>query len=393
MTTPTRPAGAGAAPKLDRAQRIALLRRRVARATFPSLLLPGLGQLISGERILGGALMAGFAVGAAVAGWHLASGIALLETPLGSFVIAALLRGLAIVYLFGVADGYFTGLDPTDTDARLRRRALLLNVLWPGAGYALARLWLRALTATLVLAIIVYFASVRYQRYLDLVFIVTQLIMGVAVYQQLRIIEAREERPPRPVPPDPVALAQITALVVAVAAVIGCGYVVQLRMPTDVVSQIDADADVRIRPRSRGIEVQVAPLAMSMTASGDGWIAQKSSPGELFSARHEKNLALRLGTQLMLPFVKPERYVETLRRQMGDNGWTHQETTSHSLGGVRAYQLRFSRPLGRGQHVEQWTVAVPRDGYAVLLLVRGNRVTCNRLRPMLARTRDSIRFR
>ena len=238
--------------ELTREQRVKLLKKRVLRATFGSALLPGLGQLtlaklVPSQRAFGLAMIVLFAGGVAGAVMHLLSGLWLFESALGSFAFGVLLRSLVLIYLFGIVDAYFCALRPDDQDAVLRRRAVGLNMLLPGAGYLLTRTWLRALMGLGVSAMVVFFAVARYHRFLDLVFVGLQLIMGAAMHQQRRIAEADERgtvEPPRPVL-DPVAPAQIFVLMAVLVGLGAVGWVIARRMPSydfaEVRSKVRAD--------------------------------------------------------------------------------------------------------------------------------------------------------
>ncbi|MCA9671149.1 MAG: hypothetical protein KC503_36375 [Myxococcales bacterium] len=383
--------------ELTREQRVKLLKKRVLRATFGSALLPGLGQLtlaklVPSQRAFGLAMIVLFAGGVAGAVMHLLSGLWLFESALGSFAFGVLLRSLVLIYLFGIVDAYFCALRPDDQDAVLRRRAVGLNMLLPGAGYLLTRTWLRALMGLGVSAMVVFFAVARYHRFLDLVFVGLQLIMGAAMHQQRRIAEADERgtvEPPRPVL-DPVAPAQIFVLMAVLVGLGAVGWVIARRMPSYDFAEVRSK-DVQIHPRQSGIEVRIPPIKVKLLAAGEGWIAETGKSGLLFSAQHAKNIALRLGAELIMPFVRPERHALGIRRRIVAGGYKHERTKQRQVHGRTAYQMRFSRTV-RGQTIDQWTVMVARDNMALLLLIECNRVRCKQAEQDLERTVLSLKL-
>jgi hypothetical protein len=273
-----------------------------------------------------------------------------------------------------------------------RRSAVALNLLVPGSGYLVIRAWVRAATGLLVLGLLLAFAAVRYHRFIDIVFVATQLLMAAAVYQQARIAAAAANvELPEP-PLDPVGPAQVAALLTVVTALLAAGYVVHLRMPDYSFANVVED-QVHIKPSAAGITVRIPALEeVSLTAVGDGWIAEKPPADLLFSAQHERQATLQLGTELILPFLKPQRYVEHLRRRMVAGGYSHEKTKALRVGGIPAFQLWFSRPLGANQRLDQWIVALPRGHYAFLLLIQCNRVRCREILPVLEGSRDSFKL-
>ena len=376
-----------AEPQRDRASE---LKRRVNLATFSSLLLPGLGHLRLGRKITGLAMIVGTLLAVALSAIHLYLGLSMFESTTGSFLFGVLLRALVILYGYALVDSYYGALFIDDHHGVRRRMAAALNLLVPGAGYLVAKAWIRAGTGVLVLAMIIVFAGLRYHRFLDLIYIGMQLVMMAAVYQHFRIAQAKAGVE-APHANDPVGPSQITVFFVIPALLVAMGYVVHLRMPSYDLARVDRE-EIQIRPSSRGIAVKVPRLELDFSAWGDGWIAKEYQAGAIFNARHDKNVTLRVGTQIVLPFVQPHRYVEHLRQKMVEGGYTHQKTKRLKLHGRRVYQLRFSRSIGVNQYVDQWTIVAVRAQYAYLMLLECNRMVCKTLVDDLEKTRNSLKL-
>ncbi|MCC6746229.1 MAG: hypothetical protein IT371_01135 [Deltaproteobacteria bacterium] len=360
-------------------------------ATLLGALLPGAGHLLMGARRLGCALLLGELVGGAAAAWHLASGLQPFESPQGSFLFGVLLRGLLCLHGYAAIDLSFRASDEPGGEGPGRRLALLCHLLLPGAGYVVARLWLRAAPGIGISGLIVVLASRGHHRLLDLIYVGAQLALAAGLYHQLRLREARRLGDTLPPPPRPgVPAAQIVALVAFLGVTVGCGYVVERRMPSYPFEGLTPQ-DVRVTPSRHGVRVQVPRLELSLIAAGEGWSAEEHRPGILFAARHAQGASLLVGAEPIPPFVRADRYVEHLRRRMVDEGFTHQRTLPLLLHGVPAVQLRFTGMQGPSHPIDQWAIAVPRHDFAYVLMVNCHRRQCPALAPQLERTRDSFR--
>lgn len=150
----------------------------VIRWTLAAALLPGTGHLLRGERRTGGLMAATTLALIALAATQLTAGLSLFESSLGAFVFRAMLRGLALLYGFAALDIYLRATRPQDQGASLKRLAILLNLLVPGAGYLVVKAWIRTATGLALLTLILVFAHAGTHRYLDIIYIVMQAVMG-----------------------------------------------------------------------------------------------------------------------------------------------------------------------------------------------------------------------
>ncbi|PID37639.1 MAG: hypothetical protein CSA24_01990 [Deltaproteobacteria bacterium] len=359
------------------------------RAALVSALLPGLGHLMSGHRRLGAVLGGGFALGAAIAFFHLFSGLAIFESALGSFAFGALLRGLTLLWAFGSLDVYLRGLGLGDAS---RRANTVANFLLPGAGYLLARSWVRGGSSVLVMIVVVYVGRLP-NRYLDLIFIGFQLIAAFGVYHQQAMAQLERERDqPRLVPHvDHLPVVQIQLLVQLMAAAVLFGWIVLLRM-NDVSLLRISDDDVVVRRRVGGIAVKLDSHQLSFMATGSGWKHQRGvDGGAFFRARHQLGASLVLGVQPVLPFVRSERYLLAVQRQLEGSGYHLERQQSLQVGGLSATQLRLSRETS-GMTLDRWAIVVPRGDLAYVLILSCGREICQRLLPAFEKSRDSLRI-
>jgi hypothetical protein len=358
-------------------------------ATLAGALVPGAGHLLLRLPQLGGLFFCLVAAGAAVAVWHLTSGLDLFETDLGSFLFGVMLRGAAILHAYSVLDAYLLAVDTAKVASPRPRQAVLLNLLVPGTGYLLARAWLRAGVGLAVLVLILYFAKVRKHPYLDVVYVALQLIMSVAVYVQMTRgsrepgMEATAP-PPRPQLPK-VPAAQIIVLVVTVIALLGCGLVVQRSVPPSWMFGGITTKDIQAKKRRSGIQFSVPRLDLSITAFGPGWKLTEGKSRFLISAEHEKGATLMVGIQPIPPFVRTERYLTRVRSWMESNNLTLKRTSQLDLGGLEATQMEFS-----GDH---WTIAIPRKNFAYVMMLGCRFDSCQDSNAIRKKTRDSFRAR
>jgi hypothetical protein len=363
--------------------------QRVIKATLASLLLPGAGHLLAGYRRIGAVILLAFGLGAAVSLTHLLSGLRTFEDALGAFAFGALLRGVVVVWGFAALDVYLRGMALGDA----RRRAnTVANFLLPGAGYLLARSWMRAGSSALVLIVVVYVGRLP-NRYLDLIFVGFQLITAFGVYHQqaMATLEAERDQPSLAPHVDHLPLAQIQLLVQLMAAAALFGWIVLLRM-NDVSLLRVVDQDVTVRRRAVGLQVRLEKHQLSFIAMGSGW---KHRPGvdggAFFRARHQLGASLVLGVQPVLPFVRPERYLLAIQRQLESSGYRLERQQSLQVAGLSATQLRLSRTVS-GMQLDRWAIVVPRGDVAYVLLLSCGRTICKRLLPALEKSRDSLRI-
>lgn len=368
--------------------------RRVLTGTIAAALVPGAGHLVARKTLPGLLILGLVAAGIVVCALHLFRGLAPFESHLGGFVFPLLLRGLIVLYAFSVLDAYVWGVDPDGRHSLPRRRqAVVLNLLVPGAGYLVARAWIRAATGLALLALILFFARAGRHPYLDLIYIGVQLVMAVAVYHQMSVRAQQElDRQNRDAPVLPRApAAQVVVLLAITASVAGFGYVMQLALPG--AGGVTAK-DLQVRPTSRGVAFAVPRLGMSITARGSGWTGSLN-PGQgfLFSAQHEEQANLRIGLQQLPNFVRRERYLARIRNSMG-LGLPHRKTKRIQIGGHEAVQMLFSGKSEGGAVTDRWAVTIPSPAQKVayLLLIECRRDVCRKLLPVLESTRDSFRL-
>jgi hypothetical protein len=357
-------------------------------ATLAGALVPGAGHLLLRRPQIGGIFFCLVAAGAAVAVWHLTSGLDLLETDLGSFLFGVMLRGAVILHAYSVLDVYLLAVDTAKVASPRPRQAVLLNLLVPGTGYLLARAWLRTGVGLAVLVLILYFAKVRKHPYLDVVYVALQLIMSVAVYVQMtrgsREPGMEATAPPRPRLPK-VPAAQVIVLVVTVIALLGCGLVVQRSVPPSWMFGGITTKDIQSRKRPSGIAFSVPKLDLSITASGPGWRLSEGKSRFLISAEHEKGATLMVGIQPIPPFVRTERYLTRVRSWMESNKLTLIRTRQLDLDGIEATQMEFS-----GDH---WTIAIPRKNFAYVMMLGCRYDSCQDSLAIREKTRDSFKAR
>lgn len=355
------------------------------RATLLSAVLPGAGQLLLGARAFGAGMLALFAALAALVITHFARGLRPFETYLGSFVFAVALRALIVLHFFAALDAYRRAVEPPSIahHARLSRAAVLLNIVLPGSGYLLARTWIRVATGGGVVLAVLY-AAQRPSRVIDVAFIAVQGVMALSVYQHLARQRAGEHPPTRTAVRE-VPLCQITLLVLFVVCATGIGWTVRERFPSYALSGVSAK-DIEIHPRAGGIALRVPPLGLSLTAVGSGWIEAEHRPGALLYARHRQGVTLRAGAELLIPFLRFDRYTEQLKRRMAEGGYRYRATRQLANG---ATQLRFERRRPDAT-IDRWVIARSKGDTAYLLIISGPRASCKALLPALEKTRDSF---
>jgi hypothetical protein len=357
--------------------------------TVAAALLPGAGHALCGRWDLAAAVFVSMAAGIAAAVVHLWLGIYRFETPLGAFLFTVLLRGLAILHAFSVIDAHGRAARPADQRGARVRLAVALNLLVPGAGYLVARAWLRAATGFALLALILIFAKAGSHRFLDLIYVGLQLLMGAFAYHQTRGGgETEGAAPSRAAPPADVP-AQVVALVVVVAAVVFCGTVVERVLPA-AVTYGPLSKDLRLQKTKSGTLLTIPRLGLSLTASGPGWTLRDQKGAFVFVADHPKGASLMLGVPPIPPFVKRSRCVPRIREWLEGQGLVHQKTLEVTLNGAPAVQMRFSGDFPSGPHIDHWAIAVPRKGFAYLLMMYCARDRCSELAPLLEQSRDSF---
>lgn len=361
-------------------------------ATLASLLLPGLGQLLAGARLAGLLMLALFLAGAALAVAHLVHGLDLFESPLGAFLFRVLLRGLAVLQAFATIDAYGRSLAPGDRQGKARRLAVALNLLVPGTGYLVGRAWLRAATGLAVLTLLLLFARGGRLPYLDVIFVGMQAVMGGLVYLQLRVAAEREAEARgelvAPARRTEAPAAQVVCLVAVVEAIILAGLVTDRSVPRSELRNLSRE-DIKTQSAAAGIKLEIPPLGLSLWARGRGWTLQ-SSPEFLFQAQHHAGGRLMLGVQQIYPFERPRRMERRLRAWLEAKGLVHRRTMSLRLNGTPATQMRFSGDFEGGNHIDHWAIAVPRPGYALLLMLQCERARCAEVAPLLEQSRDSL---
>lgn len=367
---------------------------KVFKTTLAAALVPGLGHLLLGQARSAALLFTVTAAGILTAAWHMTAGLALFETSLGVFLFSVMLRGIAIIQAFAVLDVYLWSVDPAGRIAPpLRRRAVVLNMLVPGTGYLLARAWVRAATGLLLLVLVVYFAKAGHP-YLDLIYMLMQAIMGVAVYHQLRAMEAGKGDRPAPLrdPLPEVQEAQIVVLVMAVAALVWAGYVMQRRLPHSGLSGLTL-SDIQVKPGPNSVRFAIPRLGLSMTAAGPGW--QPSAPGKggyLFQAAQQGDADMKVGVQQIPAFLPRDRFLRRVRRWVEDKGFIYKKSTELTLNGAPAVKMQFSGDFSYGR-VDHWTVAVPRDHIAFIVMLSCLQQTCSQMEPRLQQTLQSFKVR
>jgi type IV secretory pathway TrbD component len=359
--------------------------------TLASFVVPGLGHILARKTATGALILLAFGAGLAVAILHLTQGLSPFESKLGGFLFPVLLRGLILLHVFAVFDAYVWGVDPKgDLSLPRRRQAVLLNLLVPGAGYLVARAWIRAATGLALLTLVLFFARSGSHPYLDLIFVGMQAIMTVAVYHQMgAAAQAELDKQSRPAPDLPkVPAAQVILLLAATLAVFGFGYVLQRALPgVTYVTQ----KDIQVRPGEGGIRFAVPKLGLSMTAAGTDWVANATpTSGLLFEAQHKRGASLMVGLQPIPNFVRKERYLGRVREWMESKSLAFKRSIDLRLGGRDAVQMRFVGP----KQTDHWTVTVPapEQKVAYLVMISCERSVCKSLLPELERTRDSFRL-
>lgn len=368
-----------------------------ARVTLGAALVPGAGHWLLGRRREAGGLFAIQALGLSAVLMHvLGPGLPPFETHLGSFLLAVLMRSLATLHAFSVIDAYFFAIDPLGEGAPpLRRRAAAANLILPGAGYLLARAWVRASVGLMLLVLFAYFAQAGTHPYLDPIFMAMQALMAATAYRQVRMLEQEQAQarlsPGEPLPLLPVLrqvqTGQVTALLVAVMALVFCGWVMERRLPPGAVTGL-GEADIKAEQREDGVYFSVGPLGLTMKAVGPGWSLSPWQAGTLFQAVHGDEAMVRVGLQLMPAFTHPSRVAARLRQMSEAQGYVFQKSIDRDLNGQAAFQQRFA---GRGD--DFWTIAVPRDRYAVVMMLGCRTESCPALEAQLQQTVDSLRFK
>ena len=349
-----------------------------------SLALPGAGHVLVGSLSLGAIIAATFLGIMATAVLHLTSGLAAFDSTRGSFLFACALRAGSILYGFSAFDSYLRRVEP-NAFAEKRRLALLCNLLLPGAGYIFARNWIRTATGLLITAMVVLFAG-RPNRYIDLIYVCTQLIMGITVYHQMAVRDARLDHSREKA--NHTFGGQMASLFAVLVALTATAIVVQMRMPNlDYLRLRESDTD--ILPTDRGIQVSIAKLGLRFTAIGSGWILDTQRSGEAFHAQHADGGSLRVAARPLVPFSGITSYVERLRVDQMSAGYIFDSVERKRLGPHTAWHMRLHRTY-RGSPLRRETVILPSKNQATLFLFECSAHSCATLQPTFDKTLLSI---
>ena len=367
----------------------------VIRATVAAALLPGAGHLLLKRPAMAALFFLAQVAGVSVAALHLTRELAFFHADPGSFLFGVLLRAMAVLHAFSVIDAYINAVDPGGTiSPPRRRRAVLLNVLVPGAGYVYIRAWIGAVGGLALVTLLLWRSTIPY---LDLVFILLQVVLGFVVYRRVRILEAGPNHDPgEPLMADDplpqVSAAQIVALVTSVvAAVVFCG-VVLLRMPVPQLGLTHTSAGVK--PGHDRIKVAVPPLGLTMDVMGAGWNHVAKKPGKLFLAEHhgEKvDARLYLALRPIPPFMGREYYLKHhLPDELHARGVDHYTVEQLRVGGALATQFSFRAIIGTEKRTF-FVVVLPGSRYACMLTFYCAEEACAEVWPLLRRSRDSLK--
>jgi len=178
------------------------------------------------------------------------------------------------------------------------------------------------------------------------------------------------------------------ALVAVMIATFASGYVVQQSLPDSGLVNL-APEELQVQATKQGIRFSVPRLGLTLTAVGPGWSAMRH-PSLLFAAENGTDAFLRLTRQALPPFVRQAKYLELLRKQLEEQGLIHQKTMSLTLNGLPALQMRFSGDNTAAYKGDHWAIAVPRQGFAYVLMLYCKRTHCEELAPALEQSRDSF---
>lgn len=365
---------------------------RVVRATVAAALVPGAGFWLMGRRRAAAILftLVAAAVGLAVA--HLVVGLGWFESHLGAFLFGVMVRDAAILHAYQVVETYFVGVDPDQTTHPRWRLAALLNAVIPGAGYLVARGWIRAATGFLLLVLVVWFAALGTHPFVDAIFFAMQVLMGVLVYMQMkmRLVEQarhaadRGEMLPEQPPLPRVPAAQIVILLVVVGAVAVCGLAVEQALPDSGARGIQKK-HLSLTQRPDGVRFASRRLGLRMRAHGKGWSAELGKRGFLLWAEHgDGGEFVRIGIDHIPPFVRDDRYLARLGPKLLTGNQQLERTRPVTLGGADAYELTFSGA--------QRTYVVPRKGFAYIVMMGCQSEPCSGFNARLRMTRDSFQL-
>jgi hypothetical protein len=360
---------------------------RVFRLTLLAALVPGAGHALLGLRLAAASLLAGVLGGAGLAGFHLLRGLAFFESPLGAFLFAVLLRALCALQAFAAVDVYLRA-TRSDPDGARRRLAVAANLLAPGVGALLLRSWLRAATGLALLGLVVYFAVLGRHPYIDIIYLGLQLLTSAAVLAPQRGPDGEPRLSPATRRPLEAPAGQIVVLCAVVAAVVGVGMVTLRMLPSGALSGLST-RDVQARQTEAGVLFSIPRLGVKLTAAGPGWTVPDRRTEFILAAEHRDGGNLMLGIQQIYPFERPGRVSARLRRWLESKGLVLRRTLELTVGGVAATQLRFSGDFG-DHRIDHWAIAIPRDGFAFVLMLQCERKKCDALAPVLERTRDSF---
>ena len=370
----------------------------VIKACVAAALWPGAGHLVLGMRPQGAMLMTVQGAGIAAVATHLTAGLEPFFTNTGAFLFGLLLRALVVLHAFSVLDVYLWAVDPSGRLSPPRRRwAVLINVLAPGAGYILGRAWIRTVSGLALMVLFLYISRIQHP-YLDLVFIAMQIIMGLAVYRQVRIHEAGPSHDPgEPLmagdPLPQVSAAQIVVLVISVLAAVVFLGVALLRLPASELSL--TMAQTKIVPRHDRIKIEVPRLGLSMELLGAGWqpVPQKKS-AKLFVAKHhgEKvDARLQLDINPIPAFMSRQHYLTRhLPAELRAQNVERYSASELKLRGARAVQYRFTGHTEKEKRT-YFLVVLPASRYACLLTFYCAESACPDLWPDLKKSRDTLR--
>jgi hypothetical protein len=362
---------------------------RIFRLTLLAALLPGAGHALLRRPVAAALLFAGILGTVGLCAWHLLRGLAFFESPLGVFLFAALLRGAIAAQAFAVLDAYLRA-NRSEPEAERRRLAVLANLLVPGAGSLLLRSWLRALTGLALLSLVVIFARLGRHPYIDVIYVGLQLLSSAAVLAPQRVDGDGPRLSPARSRPLQAPAGQIVILVAIVAAVVGFGIVTLRMLPSGALSGLST-RDVQARHSEAGIVFSIPRLGVKLTADGPGWKVPDRRSEFILAAEHADGGNLMLGIQKIYPFERPGRVSDRLRLWLEAKGLVLRRSLELKVGGAPATQLRFSGDFG-DHRIDHWAIAIPRDGFAFVLMLQCERKRCDTLAPVLERTRDSFSF-
>lgn len=327
---------------------------------------------------------------------HLLWGISLFESNIGSFAFGIVLRSLLIVWIFSPLDSYLRAIFNSSPEKETiaaqtqRRAAVFFNLLLPGLGYLWVKAWLRFLSSFLLLFFILFLAK-KTSRYIDIAYVAFQLIIAFGIYFHLITIERDKNDGQLPLLPYVKHLfgAQLTLLLLGSVAALLFFFTVNIRMLDTDKFRIGKNNIIYQKSNSH-IHLNLKKKALEFDLFGKGWKLLDRGAA-ILRARHKDGISLMLAMQPIYPFIRENRYIEGINKNVHAEGYFLKNKKELMLNGSQATQLHFEKKIS-DIVLDKWILIVPRYQRAYVLIFSCSRSNCQKLEHTLEKSRDSLKL-